>query len=245
MRLFSTLLPLALSLLSLSEATILEDNGYRVQTVKHFDGVLAPNEHGDYVLVNWFGFYPSDRAVTFLANKQWEPERENKLDLHQIYNALAEARKWKPEDLEWVVFDTSRDQPTIELISEIRNNRKLNRMDKVSIKPGDVAWNEIFGTMGFQNAAMIKGSLPDRIFIITTQRTTSDTTYDVDCLCLHFSEPEASTQEYKTSTSTTDKQTENSGGNQEDEWKGKWSPEWEADDDEGAALRALFAEAEE
>ncbi|KKF92331.1 hypothetical protein CFO_g5320 [Ceratocystis platani] len=246
MRFLTTLLPLALSLLSLSQATILDDHGYMVKTLENFDGVFISDENGDPEMVYGIGFYPSDKAVALrIFDNEQESGRKHKLELSQIYNAIAKARGWKREDLEWVVFETSDDQPTMELISDIRNNRKLDSMEHVSIKPGNADWKEIFGTNSFQQAAMIKGSSPDTILIRAIQRTMLEMTYQVDCLCFHFVAPEIGTQEDKESTSATGKQTENSGGDREEEWDEKWEPEWEAEGEDEAALRVLSGEAEE
>ncbi|KAL2884927.1 hypothetical protein HOO65_090222 [Ceratocystis lukuohia] len=242
MRPFSTLLPFVLSLLSLSEATILEDHGYKVRSNGQFDGVFLPDGHGKDVLAYGLGFYPLNRAVAFhFVGHNLERERGNKLDLSQIYKPLAEAREWEPEDLDWIVYDTASDQPNFELLREIRNNRDLNRMEEVCIKPGEMGWNEIAETTDFQNAVTIKSSLPDIICIKTTQRTDGDTLYNVDSLYFHFSEPKARSPKDKTSPSATDKQTEDSRSNQEEEWKTMWETEVL----DGAALRALFGEEEQ
>ncbi|KAL2884930.1 hypothetical protein HOO65_090225 [Ceratocystis lukuohia] len=221
----------------------MEDHGYVVKANGNYDGVYVRVENGEYELVNVISFHLLDRAVTFhIVDKELEPQRKNRLDLSQIYGALADVRNCKAEDVDWVISETANDQPTIKLIAEIRENRKFDQMYEVLIQAGDIGWNEILGTKHFQHAAIVKSGLPDKILIRTIQRVMFGINYKFDTLCFHFSTPETETQDDETSTSTIDKQTENSRGNRVEEWKETWNPEWEADEEEAAALIALLAD---
>ncbi|KAL2884932.1 hypothetical protein HOO65_090227 [Ceratocystis lukuohia] len=242
MRLFSTLLPLALSLVGFSQATILEDHGYLLGRKGKCDAVFGPTNDGKHQLVNGLVFHPLERTVIFrVANNEKDPEREGKLDLSQIYNALAETRNCKPEDVDWVISEVQTDEPTSELIGEIRKNRELGPMDGVTLKPGSNGWNEILNTKHFQHAAIIKNSPPDIMFIRTVPRETRGIGYHVHALFFHFSTPETSTQKDEVSIPTIDKRTENSRGNLKEELEDMWELEEELATD----FVTLFAEAKQ
>ncbi|KAL1901237.1 hypothetical protein Cpir12675_000603 [Ceratocystis pirilliformis] len=187
MRFFSISLPLALSLVSLSQATILENKGYRKVSAGGVDGVLFRDPYGSYQLADAISFHPWMKMATiYIANNDMEPEHQNKLSLTEIYTALAEEHKRKPEDVDWIVTEVVGDPEMEDFILGIRKGRNVGPKDEVIITPSQHEWKKILDTKHYMYAALVNRKAIDKIIITTHQRTQPGVTFDVSSFHFYF-----------------------------------------------------------
>ncbi|KAL2884928.1 hypothetical protein HOO65_090223 [Ceratocystis lukuohia] len=256
MRLFGTSLPFVLSFLSLAQATILEDHGYRKVSAGDIDGVLFLNPNGDYELIDVISFHPFMKmAKIFIAYNGKEPGHQNKLGLGDIYTALAEERKRKPEDIDWIVSEVEDDSEMEDFILDIRNGRNVGPTDEVMIIPGEKEWDSILKTKHYKYASLVNRKELEKIIVRTHYRTIYKTTYEVNSFHFYFpsSEYRDPHGEAPGSTIATQKDDELKW---EEVWKKEWMKNleiggevgwtihWGSEEQEAAAYRTIYAEEE-
>ncbi|KKF92329.1 hypothetical protein CFO_g5318 [Ceratocystis platani] len=187
MRFFATSLPLVLSFLTFARASILEDHGYQKFSSGNTDAVLRPNEDGGYQLLDAISFHPWMKMATiYIANNEIEPKRQNKLDLGEIYAALAQEHNRKPNNVDWVVFEVAEDPEMDISIFEIREGRNASPGDEITIVPGHTEWDAILDTKYYMYASMVNTKAIDKVLIRTVQRTTLGITYNVNSIHFYF-----------------------------------------------------------
>ncbi|KAL2884944.1 hypothetical protein HOO65_090239 [Ceratocystis lukuohia] len=187
MRFFSASLPMALSLLGLAQAGLLEDHGYRRMSSGDIEAVFFADGSGNSQLMDIISFHPWMKMATlYVADDEIEPEHPNKLSLSEIYNALAEEHNRLPSAIDWIVTEVAGDEKIGTMIAEIREGRKLGPNDEVVIIPGDMEWNAILDTDYYMNAALVNRKAIDKVIIRTTSRTMFDKTFDISSMHFHF-----------------------------------------------------------
>ncbi|KAL2885561.1 hypothetical protein HOO65_070023 [Ceratocystis lukuohia] len=243
MRFLSVCLPLALSLLKLAQATILEDHGYLVMSASNVDFVLSHNGDRNYQLINILSFHPWINIATIItANNDMEPERENKLGLDEIYTALSAKHGKVPSGVNWVISETNRDLKTDTLISEIRKNRGLDAKADVTVVAGDEEWTTILGTKYYKDAAMVNPKKLEKVAIKTIQRTMFSTTFDVDCFYFNFPERKATeTGDQDGGAVDVEKERMKAWA---DKWEREWEGGWNSGKKETPMMKGMFIENE-
>ncbi|KAL2884934.1 hypothetical protein HOO65_090229 [Ceratocystis lukuohia] len=233
MRFFSVTLPLALSLVSLGQATTLEDNGYLKVSAGSVDGVLFRDPHGRYQLADTISFHPWMKMATiYVADNEMEPEHQNKLGLTEIYTALAEEHKRKPEDVDWIVTEVMGDPEMEDFILGIRKGRGVGPKDEVIITPGQDEWRKIQDTKHYMYAALVNRKAIDKIIITTHQRMVSGVTFDINSFHFyfpsqHFRKPYGKGIGSGAATQKDDKL------KWEEVWRKEWSAKWKVDTSNG------------
>ncbi|KKF92705.1 hypothetical protein CFO_g4939 [Ceratocystis platani] len=166
MKFFFPSLTAALSLFSISCASIIEDHGYKVNSLAYTDSVMFYKEGQGYELITIIGFYPGKRvAAIHVANNDIEPQHEKKLGLGEIYNVLAGKHGYTRDDIEWVVFDVNSDPKTDEMVAGIRKDRGLGPKDEAVILPTDGEWDTILNTKYYAQAQQVNSRPLDRILL--------------------------------------------------------------------------------
>ncbi|KKF93997.1 hypothetical protein CFO_g3655 [Ceratocystis platani] len=187
MRFFATSLPLALSLLGLAQATILEDNGYQKVSAGTMDAVLLRDENGDYRLIDAISFHPWMKTATiYAANNDVEPEHQNKLGAAEIYTSLAEEHKRNPKDIDWIIAEVVGDLKMEELISNIRQGRNVKPGDEVTIVPSDKEWKSILDTKYYAFAALVNPKAMEKVIVRTHTRSRNPVPFPVDSFHFYF-----------------------------------------------------------
>ncbi|KAL1885980.1 hypothetical protein Cpir12675_006974 [Ceratocystis pirilliformis] len=241
MKFFPVSLTLALSILRLAQAGAIEDHGYQIKVSGEVDSVLSRDSEGDYQLIDVISFHPRMNLVTiFIANNDLEAESENKLSLGCIYTSLAEKRSRKPEDIDWVVSKVDGDPETDMLIRGIRQDREVGVTEDITVRADDKEWKAILDTKYYKNAAAVNNKAIEAILIRTVQHPILEDSVDIDSFYFHFPTKGIHNPEDNHNDEPIYWAKELKKGFKTDE-----EGDWEDEEDEGAAMRNLFAEEEE
>ncbi|KAL2884616.1 hypothetical protein HOO65_100020 [Ceratocystis lukuohia] len=241
MRFFSASLPLALSILSLAQAGIIEDRGYQVRVSGDVDSVLSLDSDREYQLIDIISFHPRmNLATIFIANNDMEAESEKKLSLGQIYTSLAEKRGRNPEDIDWVLAKVDGDIETDVLIRGIRKDREVGPTEDITVRADNKEWKAILDTKYYKDAAAVNNKAVEAILIRTKQEAVLGEMVDINSFYFHFPAKETQNPEDDHNDEPIDWVEELKKALKKDE-----EGSWEDEEDEGAAMRNLFAEEEE
>ncbi|KAL2884898.1 hypothetical protein HOO65_090193 [Ceratocystis lukuohia] len=145
-------LPLALSLLGIAQAGILEDCGYEIETDDSTHSVYSHYYDESSRTLTKIDFYPEGTAAAIqIAKNDEELDHYYKLSLPEIFDALCEKENVEPDDITWLIFDVYKDPDTNNLISDIRDNHNSG-LDDVRIPRGGDEWMEILETKYYKQA---------------------------------------------------------------------------------------------
>ncbi|KAL1901217.1 hypothetical protein Cpir12675_000583 [Ceratocystis pirilliformis] len=159
-------LPLALSLLGIAQAVILEEYGYEIETEDSTHSVYSYYYGESSRTLTKIGFYPDGKTVAIqIAKNDEESDHEDKLSLSEIFAALCEKEDAKPDDIIWLVFDVYKDPNTNNLIREIRNNHNSGLDDDVRIRPASDEWMAIAKTQYYKQAMDLINRPPQEILL--------------------------------------------------------------------------------
>ncbi|KAL1896221.1 hypothetical protein Cpir12675_002929 [Ceratocystis pirilliformis] len=163
---------LVLSLISLVQGDILEDHGYQVQS---WNGTLhvvfSPKYYDNIQFLNVIAFRPESKIATIrVANNEKERHHTNKLSLAQIFTALAGVNNLEPDDMRWVILDVNEDLQTDKVIDGIRKSHNLKPKEEVKILPGDEEWDTILGTQYYEKVTQIINKPVQKILLRNQDR---------------------------------------------------------------------------
>ncbi|KAL2884890.1 hypothetical protein HOO65_090185 [Ceratocystis lukuohia] len=138
---------LALSLLSLSLASGIEDHGYNLKIKDHLYSVFSPHYGNGAACLDAIHFNDYSKVASiFVAKNDQEPEHDNKLSLAEVYTALCEKEGMTANDMHWLTFSVDHGSNTNRIIGLIRQGRKWKNIQEVELLPGDRDWDSIVGT---------------------------------------------------------------------------------------------------